>query len=62
MSTWPVYDPTTRELIGTVGGRFVQCDTEGCVNFGVSIEFADNGNEIVCGPCGAVIEPATEQP
>ena len=33
----------------------VICETEGCVNNGIAIEFAEATGEVTCGPCGQQI-------
>lgn len=41
--------------------RTVVCDTAGCENEGHAIEIPDappEGDTVICGPCGAVLEPA----
>jgi len=37
------------------GSRTVVCKTEGCFNFGLPIEVADDPHGLLCGPCGALL-------
>jgi len=33
----------------------VICETDGCANKGIAIEFADQTESVTCGPCGQPI-------
>lgn len=33
----------------------VTCETEGCPNSGIGIEFAEATGDVTCGPCGKPI-------
>ena len=33
----------------------VICETDGCLNKGIAIEFADQTESVTCGPCGQTI-------